>query len=150
MSFKALKRSGAVHIELFCGQYWCLSCQDGCCRIQRSGFPCPPDPPSHIPTNLTEDLRKELVSWLAHAKTASEVLRAAIHDDFARACFLNVQNFRYQLMKSGGVLDQQVLRAALGKRQPRQRMWGLSGPAVLGVALALHVSRMEDTLALLQ
>ena len=38
-------------------------------------------------------------------------------------------------MKSGGVLDRQALQAALGKRQPRQRMWGLSGPAVLGVAL---------------
>lgn len=119
-------------------------------RIQRSGFPRPPDPPSHIPTNLTEELRKELANWLEHAKTASEVRRAAIRDDFAQARFLNVQNFRYQLMKSGGVLDQQVLRAALGKRQPRQRMWGLSGPAVLGVALALHVSRMEDALALLR
>ncbi len=61
------------------------------------------------------------------------VRRAAIRDDFAQARFLNAQNFQYQLMKSGGVLDQQVLQAALGKRQPRQRMWGLSGPVVLGV-----------------
>ena len=88
-------------------------------QIQRSKFPRPPDPPSHIPTNLTEELRKELANWLEHAKTASEVRRAAIRDDFAQARFLNVQNFRYQLMKSGGVLDQQVLRAALGKRHPR-------------------------------
>jgi hypothetical protein len=29
-------------------------------------------------------------------------------------------------------------------------MWGLSGPAVLGVALELHVSRMEDALTLLR
>jgi hypothetical protein len=53
-------------------------------------------------------------------------------------------------MKSGGVLDQQVLQAALGKRQPRQRMWGLLGLAVLGVALMLHVSRMEEALARIQ
>jgi hypothetical protein len=53
-------------------------------------------------------------------------------------------------MKSGGVLDQQVLLAALGKCQPLQHMWGLSGPAVLGIALALHVSSMEDVLALLR
>ena len=88
--------------------------------------------------------------WLLHAKTASEVRRAAIRDDFAQARFLNAQNFRHRLMKSGGVLDQQVLQAALGKRQPRQRMWGLSGPAVLGVALMLHVSRLEEALALIQ
>jgi len=119
-------------------------------RIQRSGFPRPPDLPSHMPTNLTGELREELMDWLTHAKTASEVRRAAIREDFAQARFLNVQNFRHQLMKSGGVLDQQVLQAALGKRQPRQRMWGLSGPAVLGVALELHVSRMEDALALLR
>jgi hypothetical protein len=31
---------------------------------------------------------------------------------------MNAQNFRHQLMNSGGVLDQQVLQAALGKRQP--------------------------------
>ena len=90
------------------------------------------------------------MNWLTHAKTASEVRRAAISDDFARARFLNVQNFRYQLMKSGGVLDQQTLQTALGKRQPRQRMWGLSGPAVLGVAFELHVSRIEGALALLR
>ena len=120
-------------------------------RIKRSGFPRPPDLPSHLPGNLTGGLREELTCWVMHAKTAaSEVRRAAIRDDFAQARFLNAQNFRYQLMKSGGVLDQQVLQAALGKRQPRQRMWGLSGPAVLGVALLLHVSRMDETLALIQ
>ena len=119
-------------------------------RIQRSGFPRPPDLPSHLPVNLTGVFREELMCWLLHAKTASEVRRAAIRDDFAQARFLNAQNFRHRLMKSGGVLDQQVLQAALGKRQPRQRMWGLSGPAVLGVALMLHVSRMEEALALIQ
>ena len=69
--------------------------------------------------------------WLTHAKTASEVRRAAISDDLAQARFLNVQNFRCQLMKSVGVLDRQALQAALGKRQPRQRMWGLSGDRAL-------------------
>ena len=90
------------------------------------------------------------MNWFTHAKTASEVRRAAISDDFARTRFLNVQNFRYQLTKSGGVLDQQTLQTALGKRQPRQRMWGLSGPAVLGVAFELHVSRIEGALELLR
>ena len=119
-------------------------------RIKRSGFPRPPDLPTHMPTTLTRDLREELTAWLTHAKTASEVRSAAIRNDFAQARFLNAQNFRHQLMKSGGVLDQQVLQAALGKRQPRQRMWGLSGPAVLGVALELHVSRIVDALTLLR
>ena len=119
-------------------------------RIQRSGFPRPPDLPPHLPANVTGGLREELLCWLTQAKTASEVRRTAIRDDFARARFLNAQNFRHQLMQSGGVLDQQALQAALGKRQPRQRMWGLSGPAILGVALMLHVSRMEEALSLLQ
>ena len=129
---------------------WTLAVSHLSRRIRRSGFPRPPDLPTHMPTSLTRDLRDELTAWLTHVKTASEVRRAAIRDDFAQARFLNAQNFRHQLMKSGGVLDQQVLQAALGKRQPRQRMWGLSGPAVLGVALELHVSRMVDALTLLR
>jgi len=74
-------------------------------RLQRSGFPRPPDLPSHLPPGLTRELREALTDWLTHAKTASEVRRAAIRDDFAQARFLNVQNFQCQLMKSGGVLD---------------------------------------------
>ena len=31
-------------------------------RIQRSGFPRPPDLPSHMPTNLTGELREELIT----------------------------------------------------------------------------------------
>ncbi len=119
-------------------------------RIQQSGYPCPPDLPPHLPVNLTGNLREELLCWLIHANTASEARRAAIHDDFAQARFLNAQNFRYQLMKSKGVLDRRVLQAALGKRQQRQRMWGLSGQAVLGIALMLHVSHMEEALTILQ
>ncbi len=119
-------------------------------RIQWSCYPRPPDLPSHLPVHLTGDLREGLMCWLLHATTASEVRRAAIRDDFAQARFLNAQNFRSQMMKTGGVLDQQMLQAALGKSQPRQRMWGLSGPAVLGVALMLYVSCMEEALTLIQ
>ena len=64
-------------------------------RIQRSGFPRPPDLPPHLPVNLTGDLREELMCWLTHAKTASEVRRVAIRDDFAQARFLNARNFRH-------------------------------------------------------
>jgi hypothetical protein len=50
----------------------------------------------------------------------------------------------HQLAKSGGIQDQQTLRAALGKRTPRQLLWGVSGPAVLGVAFELHESRFQE------
>jgi hypothetical protein len=71
-----------------------------------------------------------------------------IRETYDRARFTNTQNLsqilRYQLAKSGGTLDQQTLPAALGKRQPRQRMWGVSGPSVLGVAFEVHESRLQE------
>ena len=40
-------------------------------------------------------------------------------------------------MRNGGILDNQLLRAALGKRQPRPRMWGVAGQEDLGVCLTV-------------
>ena len=71
------------------------------------------------------------------AQTCSVVRQAAIREDYAKARYSNEQNLRRQLIQKGGVLDQHTLQAALGKRQPRQRMWGVSGQAVLGVAVEM-------------
>jgi hypothetical protein len=98
--FAGQRRSGAAHIALSNGLVSQLSL-----RVQRSGFPRPPDLPPHLPVNLTGVFREELMCWLI----VSEVRRAAVCDDLTQARFLNAQNFRNQLMKSGGVLDQQVL-----------------------------------------
>ena len=92
-------------------------------------------------SSLTQQLAlpgSALVGGLEQAKMASDVRHAAIREDYDRARFANIQNLKHELAKSGGILDQQTLRAALGKRQPRQRMLGVSGPVVLGAAFALH------------
>jgi hypothetical protein len=119
--------------------------------IRRSGYPCPPvieHPMRSFLLNTTAS--SVLVGWLEQAKIASEVRHAAIRESYDRARFENIQNLKFQLAKSGGTLDKNTLRAALGKRQPRQRMWGVSGPAVLGVAFELHESRIQEALALLR
>ncbi len=66
---------------------------------------------------------------------ASEVRHAAIRDTYDQARYQNVKHFRRLLLRStrGGTLDQSTLQAALGKRQPKQRMSGITGRAVLGV-----------------
>ena len=116
--------------------------------IRRSGYPCPPELSKSVQFFLGPNASSALEEWLVQARTASEVRHAAIREAYDHARFLNIQNLRYQLAKSGGTLDKQTLRGALGKRQPRQRMWGVSGPAVLGVAFELHVSRLPEALGL--
>jgi hypothetical protein len=111
--------------------------------IQRSGYPCPHKLSNSVQSFLDPNASSALEEWLGQAKTASEVRHAAIRETYDHTRFLNTQNLRYQLTKSGGTLDQQTLRAALGKRQPRHRMWDVSCPAVLGVAFELHVSRLQ-------
>ena len=104
---------------------------------RRSGYPCQPDlehPMWSFLLNTTAS--SALVGWLEQAKSASEVRLAAILESYDHARFSSIQNLRFQLAKSGGTLDTNTLRAALGKRQPYQRMWGVSSPAVLGVAFA--------------
>ena len=84
---------------------------------------------------LSPESKPLLQDWLLQAKEAIDVRRTTIRERRAKATFLNVQQLRALLIARGGVLDSQAVQAALGKRQPRQRMWGVSGPVELGVSI---------------
>ena len=78
-----------------------------------------------------------------------------ICDSYAKANFRNQENWQRKIAEADGVLNNQVLEAALGKRRPKQRMWGLSGPITIGLSLDLgseqllsvnsHLRRMSTT-----
>jgi hypothetical protein len=103
--------------------------------LRRSGFPCPPNLSGAANSYLTPAAASTLLEWAESAKMASEVRHAAIRDTYDQARYQNVKHFRRLLLRSisGGTLDQSTLRAALGKQQPKKRMWGITGRAVLGV-----------------
>jgi hypothetical protein len=93
--------------------------------IRRIGYPCPPELSKSVQSFLDPNASSALEEWLVQVKTASEIRNAAIREAYDHARFLNMQNLRHQLTRPGGTLDQQTLCAALGKRQPRQQMWGV-------------------------
>jgi hypothetical protein len=85
------------------------------------------------PSRYRLDHTASLLGWAEHAKTAEEVRHAAIPEAYGQARYQNIQNFRQLLLQSASPLDQSTLKTALGKLQPKQSMWGVSGRAVLGV-----------------
>ena len=77
---------------------------------------------------------------------ALDVLWATVREDFTKARFKNIKKAQAKLIRSGGVLDKQLLHDALGKRQPRPRMWGISGAVELGVTMgSVFVHPIHDT-----
>jgi hypothetical protein len=87
-----------------------------------------------------------LARWMDQAKMALDVRWAAVREDFAKARFENIKRAQAKLIRSGGVLDKQLLHAALGKRQPRPRMWGISGAVELGVSICTPHTRHSEVL----
>ena len=87
-----------------------------------------------------------LARWMDQAKMALDVRWAAVREDFAKARFENIKRAQAKLIRSGGVLDKQLLHAALGKRQPRPRMWGISGAIELGVSICTPHTRHSEVL----
>ena len=73
----------------------------------------------------------------------------ALQEAFAKAQFTNIQQARAKLVRSGGLLDKQLLRAALGKRQPRPRMWGVAGQVDLGISLEVQPKQHQTLLSYL-
>ena len=86
--------------------------------------------------NIAETKAKgTLLNWLDSAKVAIEVRQAAVRESYDKARYHNVQNLRRKQKEANGVLDAWTIKAALGKCQPRQRMWGISGTVPLGVRI---------------
>ena len=106
-------------------------------KISRSGHYCPP----HLqhPTQWLPGSNEIGVfsSWLVQAKTALDVRWAAVRDDIAKAKYFNECRAQTMLIRSGGTVDSRLLANALGKRQPRPRMWGVAGQIDLGLRFTL-------------
>jgi hypothetical protein len=68
-----------------------------------------------------------LLSWLEQANHAIAVRKAVVRESFDKARYNNLQNLRKKRKDSTSVLNKRTIQEALGKCQPRQRMWGISG-----------------------
>ena len=78
-----------------------------------------------------------MLAWLGNLNVAIASRRAAVRESYEKARYNNIQNLRKKRKEANGVLDKRTIQAALGKCQPRQRMWGVSGKVILGVKLAV-------------
>jgi len=84
---------------------------------------------------------------LGSAGVAISARQAALRESYDKARYNNLQNLRKKQKEANGVLDKRVIQAALGKCQPKQRMWGVSGKVILGVKITIapqqHVAMLE-------
>ena len=85
-----------------------------------------------------------LIEWLEQAKKACDVRFAANREMYEKARHENISNLLRNLNaifgRKGGVLDKYTIRAVLGKRQVKQRLWGISGKTALGIRFFLEDS----------
>jgi hypothetical protein len=91
-----------------------------------------------------------LQAWLGHLNVAIASRQAAVRESYEKARYFNLQNLRKKKKEANGVLDKYTIQAALGKCQPRQRMWGVSGEVILGVRLDIHVEQQQTLLDFLK
>ena len=113
-------------------------------KLSRSGHACPAVPLRPGDWYFRDEAQNFLSLWLDQAKIALSARWAAVREDIAKARFANIQQARQKLIRSGGVLDSHLLRAALGKRQPRPRMWGISPPVSAPVSLGVSYQLPYD------
>jgi hypothetical protein len=84
---------------------------------------------------------REALWWLERSKDAVASRQAAVPESYEKARFNNLQNWRKKQKEANGILDKRTIQAALGKCQPRQRMWGMSGKIVLGVCIEFQAGK---------
>jgi hypothetical protein len=91
------------------------------------------------------------MNWMDQAKIAIDARWASVREDYTKARNYNLQNLRQKLMKKG-FLDSRTLRTALGIRQPKRRMFAISGKVATGVRLGTEgqIEAVLDVLTKLQ
>ena len=90
-----------------------------------------------------------LQDWLLHARTAITVRHAAIREAYDKDRFANARNCEHKQKKAKGEPAKRTIEATLGKRRPKQRMWGISGPVIMGVQLVLQQNQYLECLRVL-
>ena len=118
--------------------------------IAKSGHPCPPQLCRPADWYFGIDAQHALGRWMDQAKLALDVRWATVREDYAKAQFANIQQAREKLIRNGGALDKRILQAALGKRQPQVRMWGISGQVALGVRISTPCEQQSEVLGFMK
>jgi hypothetical protein len=113
---------------------WELGVRRHAGRKWASGFSGPPQLERNPAWYFTPAAQHELINWIEQAKIAVDARWALIREDFTRTRRYNLQNLRLKLLKKG-FLDARTLRTAMGIRQPRRRMFAISGKVATGVIL---------------
>ena len=110
-------------------------------RVRRSGHivPDPIEGAAHI--FFSPAARGWLQGWLERAGVAIATRQAAVRESYAKARYSNLQDLRKKQKEANGVLDKRTIQMALGKCQPRQRMWGVSGTVILGVQIRVPAEK---------
>jgi hypothetical protein len=129
---------------------WSTTMSKLCRQLSRSRFAVPPTTPRPAQWYFTPAATKFLNTWLEMAKTAMDVQWAAVRESYTKAQFLNVQQYQEILIRAGGILDKHTIRNALGKRQPKQQMWGLQGAVPLGIRVVANSTQQGPLLDFLR
>jgi hypothetical protein len=126
---------------------WHLATRNLHLKVRRSGHIAPEPLLREAESYFSPAARRGLQSWLESVGIAIASRRAAVRELYDQARYSNLQNLRQKQKEAHGVLDKRTIQAALGKCQPRQRMWGVSGRVILGVRIAaapeLQVTKLE-------
>ena len=117
---------------------WTLATRDLHIKVRRSKhmIPVPIEGPAR--TFFSPTARSWLQEWLECSEAAVASRQAAVRESYEKARFNNLQNLRKKQKEANDILDKRTIQAALGKCQPRQRMWGVSGKVALGVYIELQ------------
>ena len=123
---------------------WTLATRGLHLRVRRSGHavPEPLDQPAH--TYFYPAARERLRTWLEATKKMIASRQAEVRESYEKARYHNLQNLRKKQKEANGVLDKRTIQAALGKCQPRQRMWAVSGTVILGAKIEVPVEVSND------
>ena len=131
---------------------WELSVLRHAGRKWGSGLAGPPQLRRSTAWYFTQEAQRELMNWMDQAKIAIDARWASVREDYTKARNYNLQNLRQKLMKKG-FLDSRTLRtAALRIRQPKRRMFAISGKVATGVRLGTEgqIEEVLDVLTKLQ
>ena len=156
-----LRKARSIVFEVFAGNTtllhcphrfvrWTLATRDLHLRVRRSGHAVPQPLDRQAHAYFRPAARERLRVWLETTKEAIASRQAAVRESYDKAKYHNLQNLRKKQKEANGVLDKRTIQVALGKCQPRQRMWGVSGPVVLGAKIEVPVAQQLTVLDFLK
>jgi hypothetical protein len=115
-------------------------------RVHRSRYPVPPPLDNAPYLYFLPEAQTHLRSWMDQNQLAITVRQHAVRESYEKARHNNLQALRKKRKAAHGVLDKYTIQEALGKCQPRQRMWGVSGQVIQGLHMIISMEQHVHTL----